>query len=206
MEVTRSGDLRVQQLRARQLLKGELEGKDLEEYVESRVLTTTLEQAQNWARGNSMFPLGFGLACCAIEMITIIGSPRNDIARFGHEAVRASPRQADMMILSGRVSVKMAPIIRRIYDQMLEPKWVIAMGACSSSAGMFNNYALVQGADKFMPVDIYVPGCPPRPEALIYGINKLQKMIWDRPDLGWRERYQAEGTEEPARFPEGSVA
>jgi NADH-quinone oxidoreductase subunit B len=199
-------DLRVRQLRARQLLKGELEGKDLEEYVESRVLTTTLEQAQNWARGNSMFPLGFGLACCAIEMITIIGSPRNDIARFGHEAVRASPRQADMMILSGRVAVKMAPIIRRIYDQMLEPKWVIAMGACSSSAGMFNNYALVQGADKFMPVDVYVPGCPPRPEALIYGINRLQKMIWDRPDLGWRERYKAEGTEEPALFPEGPVA
>jgi NADH-quinone oxidoreductase subunit B len=199
-------DLRVRQLKARQLLKGDLEGKDLEEYVESRVLTTTFEKAQNWARGNSMFPLGFGLACCAIEMITIIGSPRNDIARFGHEAVRASPRQADMMILSGRVSVKMAPIIRRIYDQMLEPKWVIAMGACSSSAGMFNNYALVQGADKFMPVDIYVPGCPPRPEALIYGINKLQKMIWERPDLGWRERYKAEGTEEPALFPEGPVA
>ena len=192
-------DLKVRQLRARQLLKGDLEGDDLEEYVRSRVLTTTLEQAQNWARGNSMFPLGFGLACCAIEMITIIGSPRNDIARFGHEAVRASPRQADMMILSGRVSIKMAPIVRRIYDQILEPKWVIAMGACSSSAGMFNNYALVQGADKFMPVDVYVPGCPPRPEALIYGINKLQKMIWDRPDLGWRERYKAEGTEEPGR-------
>jgi NADH-quinone oxidoreductase subunit B len=199
-------DLRVRQLRARQLLKGDLEGKDLEEYVESRVLTTTFEKAQNWARGNSMFPLGFGLACCAIEMITIIGSPRNDLARFGHEAVRASPRQADMMILSGRVSVKMAPIVRRIYDQMLEPKWVIAMGACSSSAGMFNNYALVQGADKFMPVDIYVPGCPPRPEALMYGINKLQKMIWDRPDLGWRERYRAEGTDEPSRFPEGPLA
>jgi len=201
-----SGDLRVRQLRARQLLKGELEGKDLEEYVESRVLTTTLEQAQNWARGNSMFPLGFGLACCAIEMITVIGSPRNDVSRFGQEAIRASPRQADMIILSGRVSVKMAPIIRRIYDQMLEPKWVIAMGACSSSAGMFNNYALVQGADKFMPVDIYIPGCPPRPEALMYGINKLQKKIWDRPDLGWRERYKAEGTEEPALFPEGPVA
>jgi NADH-quinone oxidoreductase subunit B len=199
-------DLRVRQLKARQLLKGELEGKDLEEYVESRVLTTTLEKAQNWARGNSMFPLGFGLACCAIEMITVIGSPRNDISRFGQEAIRASPRQADMIILSGRVSVKMAPIIRRIYDQMLEPKWVIAMGACSSSAGMFNNYAIVQGADKFMPVDMYIPGCPPRPEALMYGINKLQKKIWDRPDLGWRERYKAEGTEEPARFPEGSVA
>ena len=201
-----SDDLRVRQLKARQLLQGELEGKDLEEYVESRVLTTTLEKAQNWARGNSMFPLGFGLACCAIEMITVIGSPRNDVSRFGQEAIRSSPRQADMIILSGRVSVKMAPIIRRIYDQMLEPKWVIAMGACSSSAGMFNNYALVQGADKFMPVDIYIPGCPPRPEALMYGINKLQKKIWDRPDLGWRERYKAEGTEEPALFPEGPVA
>jgi NADH-quinone oxidoreductase subunit B len=210
MEVTRhklggdaGGDLRVRQLRARQLLKGELEGDDLEEYVQSRLLLTTFEHAQNWARGNALFPLGFGLACCAIEMITIIGSPRNDIARFGAEAVRASPRQADMMILSGRVSIKMAPIVRRIYDQMLEPKWVIAMGACSSSAGMFNNYALVQGADKFMPVDVYVPGCPPRPEALIHGINRLQKMIWDRPDLGWRKRYGAEGTEER---PEGAPA
>ena len=182
-----SEDLRVRQLRARQLLKGELEGKDLEEYVESRVLTTTLEKAQNWGRGNSMFPLGFGLACCAIEMITIIGSPRNDIARFGHEAVRASPRQADMLILSGRVSIKMAPVIRRIYDQMLEPKWVIAMGACSSSAGMFNNYALVQGADKFMPVDVYVPGCPPRPEGLIFGMMKLQQLIKDRRGH-WPER------------------
>ena len=201
-----SDDLRVRQLKARQLLQGELEGKDLEEYAESRVLTTTLEKAQNWARGNSMFPLGFGLACCAIEMITVIGSPRNDISRFGQEAIRASPRQADMIILSGRVSVKMAPVIRRIYDQMLEPKWVIAMGACSSSAGMFNNYALVQGADKFMPVDVYIPGCPPRPEALMYGINKLQKMIWDRPDLGWRERYKAQGTEEPARSTEDPVA
>ena len=191
-------DMRVRQLKARQLLKGELEGKDLEEFVESRVLMTTLEKAQNWARGNSMFPLGFGLACCAIEMITVIGSPRNDISRFGQEAIRASPRQADMIILSGRVSVKMAPIIRRIYDQMLEPKWVIAMGACSSSAGMFNNYAVVQGADKFMPVDMYIPGCPPRPEALMYGINKLQKKIQERPDLGWRERYRAEGTEEVA--------
>src|SRR5687768_1845230 len=189
-------DLRVRQLRARQLLKGDIDDADLEEYVESRVLTTTFEQAQNWARGNSMFPLGFGLACCAIEMITIIGSPRNDIARFGHEAVRASPRQADMMILSGRVSVKMAPIVRRIYDQMLEPKWVIAMGACSSSAGMFNNYALVQGADKFLPVDVYVPGCPPRPEALAYGVIKLQNMVKGDPDLGWRERYQSAGTEE----------
>jgi len=204
MEVTRhklggdGGDLRVRQMRARQLLKGEIEDTDLEEYVEQRVLTTTFEKAQNWARGNAVWPLGFGLACCAIEMITIIGSPRNDVSRFGAEVVRASPRQADMMILSGRVSVKMAPIVRRIYDQMLEPKWVISMGACASSAGMFNNYALVAGADKFMPVDVYVPGCPPRPEALIFGIIKLQKLIQERPDMGWRERYGAEGTEERA--------
>ncbi len=204
MEITRQRldggpeDLRVRQLRARQLLKGEFEGQDLEEYVESRLLLTTLEKAQNWARANALFPATFGLACCAIEMISVVGSPRNDAARFGAEVFRASPRQADMLILSGRVSIKMAPVVRRIYDQMLEPKWVVSMGACASSAGMFNNYALVQGADRFLPVDVYVPGCPPRPEALLYGIIKLQKMIKGQPDLGWRERYQAEGTEELA--------
>ncbi len=191
-------DLRVRQLRARQMLRGELEGEDLEKYVEERVVLTRLEQAQNWARANSFFPLGFGLACCAIEMISVIGSPRSDLARFGAEVIRFSPRQADMMILSGRVSIKMAPVIRRIYDQMLEPKWVISMGACASSAGMFNNYALVAGADKFLPVDVYVPGCPPRPEALTYGIIKLQNQIKGRPDLSWRERYRAGGTEEVA--------
>jgi NADH-quinone oxidoreductase subunit B len=189
-------DLRVRQLRARQMLRGELEGEDLEAYVTERVLLTTFEQAQAWARANALFPLGFGLACCAIEMITAIAGPRNDLSRFGAEVTRASPRQADMIILSGRVSIKMAPVIRRLYDQMLEPKWVIAMGACSSSAGMFNNYALVQGADKFMPVDVYVPGCPPRPEALTYGVIKLQNKIKNQPDLGWRARYEAHGTEE----------
>ena len=201
MEVTRTkvdnpGDLRVRQLRAQQLLRGELEGKDLEEYVQERLLLTKVEDAQNWARKNAIWPLGFGLACCAIEMITVIGSPRNDLSRFGAEVIRFSPRQADMLILSGRVSVKMAPVIRRIYDQMLEPKWVISMGACASSAGMFNNYALVAGADKFLPVDVYVPGCPPRPEALMYGIMKLQDKITSDQSLGWRERYGAEGTEE----------
>ena len=198
MEVTRTrvDDLRVRQLKAQQMLRGELDDKDLEEFVEERLLFSKFEHAQNWARKNAIFPLGFGLACCAIEMITVIGSPRNDLARFGAEAIRFTPRQADLLILSGRVSIKMAPIIRRLYDQMLEPKWVIAMGACSSSGGMFNNYAVVQGADKFLPVDVYVPGCPPRPEALIYGIMKLQDKIMGKPDMGWRERYQAYGTEE----------
>ena len=191
-----SQDLRIRQTRARQLLRGELEGEDLERYVEERVLMTTLERAQNWARANAVWPLGFGLACCAIEMITTLAGPRTDLSRFGAEVTRASPRQADMLILSGRVSIKMAPIIRRLYDQMLEPKWVISMGACASTAGMFNNYALVQGADKFLPVDVYVPGCPPRPEALAYGVIKLQNKIVGDPDLGWRERYQAHGTEE----------
>ena len=146
MEVTRSkpaDDFRIRQMRAQQMLRGDIEDTDLEEYVEERLLLTRFEDAQNWARKNAIWPLGFGLACCAIEMITVIGSPRNDLSRFGAEVIRFSPRQADMLILSGRVSIKMAPVIRRIYDQMLEPKWVISMGACASSAGMFNNYALV---------------------------------------------------------------
>jgi NADH-quinone oxidoreductase subunit B len=191
-------DLRVRQLRARDLLRGDLEGPDLESHVEDSLLTTTMAKAIGWGRANSIFPATFGLACCAIEMMSIV-SPRYDIARFGAENMRASPRQADMLILSGRVSIKMAPVCRRIYDQMLEPKWVIAMGACSSSGGMFANYAVVQGADKFMPVDIHVPGCPPRPEALVYGFNKLQRMILGNPDPGWRRRYNAAGTEEWAR-------
>ena len=192
------GDLRIKQLRAKQLLRGDLEGEDLDRYVEERVITTRLEMAQNWARANALWPAQFGLACCAIEMIPTMAGPRTDLSRFGAEVARASPRQADLLILSGRVSVKMAPVIRRIYDQMLEPKWVISMGACASSAGMFNNYALVAGADKFLPIDVYVPGCPPRPEALTYGIIKLQKKIRDNPDMGWRERYGAYGTEERA--------
>jgi NADH-quinone oxidoreductase subunit B len=201
MELIRSSasaDMRIRGLRARQMLRGDIEGDDLEKYVEERVLLTRLETAQNWARKNALFPLGFGLACCAIEMITVVGSPRNDLSRFGAEVIRFSPRQADMLIISGRVSIKMAAVIRRLYDQMLEPKWVISMGACASSAGMFNNYAVVAGVDKFLPVDVYVPGCPPRPEALIYGIMKLQDRIMGDPGLGWRERYGAKGTEEVA--------
>jgi len=187
-------DFRIRQLRAKDLLRGDLEGEDLERYVEERVMTTTLDRAVAWARGNSFFPLTFGLACCAIEQIHIVAS-RMDLARFGWEAFRASPRQADLIILSGRVSIKMAPVVRRIYDQMLDPKWAISMGACCSSMGVFNNYALVP-ADKFMPVDIHVPGCPPRPEALAHGIIKLRaKILGDAPP-GWRERYEAVGTEE----------
>ena len=199
MEIIRQsiGDpqsFRERGLRARDLLRGDLEGLELERHVEESILTTTLEKAVDWARSNSLFPATFGLACCAIEMMSIVAA-RVDVARFGFEAFRASPRQADLLILSGRVSIKMAPVVRRIYDQMLEPKWAIAMGACSSSMGVFNNYAIVP-ADKFMPVDVHVPGCPPRPEALMHGILKLRKMIQDDPDLGWRERYGAVGTEE----------
>jgi NADH-quinone oxidoreductase subunit B len=187
-------DFRVRQLKAQQMLRGDLDDDELEEYVRERIITTTLEKAVAWGRGNSIFPLTFGLACCAIEMMSIVAS-RLDIARFGFEAFRASPRQADMIILSGRISIKMAPIIRRIYDQMLEPKYAIAMGACSSSMGVFNNYAIVP-ADKFMPVDVHVPGCPPRPEALMHGILKLRSMVQEDPTLGWRDRYNAVGTEE----------
>ena len=187
-------NLRIRQLQARDMLRGDLEDEDLEEYVEKRLMTTTLDRAVAWARGNSFFPLTFGLACCAIEQIHIVAA-RMDIARFGWEAFRASPRQADLIILSGRVSIKMAPVIRRIYDQMLDPKWAISMGACCSSMGVFNNYALVP-ADKFMPIDVHVPGCPPRPEALAHGIIKLRSKIMLDPPAGWRERYGAEGTEE----------
>ena len=191
-------ELRIRQLRARDMLRGDLDQVGLDKHVEESVLATTLQKLLSWGAANSMFPATFGLACCAIEMMSQV-TARYDIARFGAEAFRASPRQADFLILSGRVSIKMAPVIRRIYDQMLEPRWVISMGACSSSGGMFSNYAVVQGADKFMPIDIHIPGCPPRPEALLYGFNKLQRMIQDNPDQGWRRRYNAIGTEEWAR-------
>jgi NADH-quinone oxidoreductase subunit B len=198
LEVERRS-LRSKQLSARDMLRGDLEGEDLERYVEERVVTTSFEKMQNWARANSMFPLTFGLACCAIEAPISIVTARYDLARFGAEALRASPRQADMIILSGRVSIKMAPVVRRLYDQMLEPKWAISMGACSSSGGMFSNYAVVQGADKFMPIDLHIPGCPPRPEAVLYGFTKLQRKIMGNADQGWRQRYHAAGTEEWAR-------
>jgi NADH-quinone oxidoreductase subunit B len=144
--------------------------------LEQRLMPTTLEKAVAWAQTKSMWPDTFGLACCAIEMMSIV-SARYDLARFGMEAFRASPRQADLLIVSGRVSHKMAAPLRQIYDQMLEPKWVIAMGACASSGGMFNNYAVLQGVDRIVAVDIDVPGCPPRPEALMEGIVRLHEKV-----------------------------
>ena len=143
---------------------------------ERNILLTRLDKIVNDIRANSIWPLTFGLACCAIEMMAT-GASRYDLARFGAEVFRASPRQADLMIVAGRVSQKMAPVLRQIYDQMPEPKWVIAMGACASCGGVFNNYAIVQGVDEVVPVDVYVPGCPPRPESLIDGILQLQKKI-----------------------------
>jgi NADH-quinone oxidoreductase subunit B len=140
------------------------------------ILTAMYDKAVNWARTRSMWPASFGLACCAIEMMAT-GAAHNDLARFGMEVFRASPRQADLMIVAGRVSQKMAPVLRQVYDQMAEPKWVISMGACASTGGMFNNYALVQGVDQVVPVDVYVPGCPPGPQSLMHGILSLQARI-----------------------------
>lgn len=144
--------------------------------TEAGFLTASLNKMVNWARKNSLWPATFGLACCAIEMMAATDS-RFDLARFGSEAFRASPRQADLMIVSGRVCKKMAPVLRQVYDQMPDPKWVIAMGDCASNGGVFNNYAVVQGVDQIVPVDIYVPGCPPSPDALIYAIMQLQKKV-----------------------------
>jgi NADH-quinone oxidoreductase subunit B len=162
--------------------------------LERGLLLSTLDSLVNWARKSSIWPASFGLACCAIEMMAT-GASRFDLARFGAEVFRGSPRQADLMIVAGRVSRKMAPVLRRIYDQMPDPKWVIAMGACASCGGIFNTYTIVQGVDEVVPVDVYVPGCPPRPEQLIHGIMLLQeKIMKERPStrglfhFPWRSR------------------
>jgi len=148
----------------------------LEDKIPDGVILTTLEKVVNWSRKRSMWPFGFGLACCAIEMMSTFMA-HFDLARWGMEVMRASPRQADLMIISGRVSNKMAPVVKRLYEQMPNPKWVISMGACASTGGVFNNYAILQGVDRIIPVDMYIPGCPPRPQQLIDGIIKLHEKV-----------------------------
>jgi NADH-quinone oxidoreductase subunit B len=160
----------------------------LENRFERNFLTTSVDYVFNWARKSSLWPLSFGLACCAIEMIASATS-RFDIARFGAEVFRPSPRQSDLMIVAGTVTLKMAPVLKRIYDQMPEPKWVISMGACSSVGGPFNTYSVLQGVDKIVPVDVYVTGCPPRPENLFYALLKLQEKIQQTPNLVRKPTY-----------------
>ncbi len=139
-------------------------------------MTTKVDEMVGWARKNSLWPMPFGTACCAIELMATLAS-RFDLARFGAEAIRFSPRQSDLLIVSGRVSIKMMPVLKKIYDQMPEPKWVISMGACASSGGVFNTYTLVQGVDQYIPVDVYIPGCPPRPENVIQALMKIQEKV-----------------------------
>ena len=148
----------------------------LEDQLQENVMTTKVDAIVGWARKNSLWPMPFGTACCAIELMATLAS-RFDLARFGAEAIRFSPRQSDLLIVSGRVSIKMMPVLKKIYDQMPEPKWVISMGACASSGGVFNTYTLVQGVDQYIPVDAYIPGCPPRPENVIQALMKIQEKV-----------------------------
>jgi NADH-quinone oxidoreductase subunit B len=171
----------------------------IEEKLPSGILLTSVEKLVNWARRTSTWPATFGLACCAIEMMAT-GAPRYDLGRFGMEVFRASPRQADLMIVAGRVSQKMAPVLRQIYDQMTEPKWVLSMGVCATSGGMFNNYAIVQGVDHIVPVDIYLPGCPPRPEMLIDAILKMREKVMAAP-LGPNGRKMLEARKAEGKMP-----
>ena len=148
----------------------------IDDLLKDGIILTTVDKVVNWSRKSSIWPLGFGLACCAIEMMSTMAS-KFDISRFGAEVMRPSPRQADLMIVAGRLSINMAPVMKRLYDQMPNPKYVISMGACASSGGIFRNYAIVQGVDKVVPVDVFVPGCPPRPEQLLHAVNLLQEKI-----------------------------
>ncbi len=148
----------------------------LESQLGDNIFTTTIDKIVNWGRKNSLWPMPFGTACCAIEMMATLAS-KFDLSRFGAEAIRFSPRQSDLLIVSGRISIKMMPVLKKIYDQMPDPKWVISMGACASTGGVFDTYTLVQGVDGFIPVDIYLPGCPPRPEDLIDAVIQIQRIV-----------------------------